>query len=378
MKKIFVRALSLALAGVMTALTLASCGGGLKEFEGDLREKYDYDLSEYVKPGKYKGLKVKIGSDTISKEQIEREIMKYNVLYTTTVDGNEWVRLGEGVPVEKGNIAEVKYQGYVDGVAVNDLKHSKEEGLSMAIGEEKLMVGIDEHILGMKIGEKKTVEITVPDPCYEYPHYVGKTVKFELELAGIRATELEPYGEGLFDNFGCHNADEFESQLISEVKRVRGEKLEDYVITRALGMAMDSFEVKKYPEKELKEVKDGTKTADEEDAKKDNVTFEEYIKTKYDMTPEEYDEKLDAYAKDVVFTEMVIYYIARKEQIALTNAAFDEKAEELAAEVGLSTPAEYVSYMSASGYTEFGVRELIWVELVNDFIYKNTEQVKEG
>lgn len=378
MKKSVIRAISLALAGIVTALSFASCSGDMKAFEGDLRERYDYNLKEYLKEGDYKGLKIKVGADTISERELEQEILKYNVLYTTTVDGVEWTRLGEGVPVERGNIAEVKYQGYLDGEPMGDLVHNKEEGLSMTIGEERLIEGIDEHILGMKIGEKKTVEITVPDPCFDYPHYVGKTLTFDLELAGIRATELEPYGEGLFNYYGCHTADEFEAQIISEIKRIRTENLEDYVVTRALGIAMDTFEVKEYPEKELKEVSDSVRAADEAAAEEAGVTFEEYISTEYELTAEEYDKDLEQYARELVFSEMVLYYIARNEQIALTSAAFDEKATQLAEELGLTTPAEYMSYMASSGYTEYAVRELIWGELVTDFIYKNTEQVKEG
>lgn len=377
MKKTVIRAVTLALAGIIAAASLVSCSGDMKAFEGDLRERYDYNLKEYLKAGDYKGLKIKVGSDTISKEEIDREIMKYNVLYTTTVEGVEWTRVGEGVPAEAGNIAEVKYQGYLDDNPMNDLVHYKEEGFSMSLGAENLIPGIDEHIIGMTVGEKKTVEITVPDPCYDYPHYVGKTLKFELELAGLRVTELEPYGDGLFNYYSSHNADEFEANIISEIKRVRADKLEDYVVTRVMRTVMDTFEVKKYPEKELEEIKKSVRAADEAAAKEAGVTFEEYIKTEYEITSEKYDTELDEYAHELVFSEMVMYYIARNEQIALTSAAFDEKATELAEELGLTTPAEYMSYMASSGYTEYAVRELIWGELVYDFIYANTEQVKE-
>ncbi|MBQ7828423.1 MAG: FKBP-type peptidyl-prolyl cis-trans isomerase, partial [Clostridia bacterium] len=372
-----IRAVALALAGVMAAASLVSCSGDMKSFDGDLRDRYDYNLKEYLKEGDYKGLKIKVGSDTISKEELDREIMQYNVLYTTTVEGVEWTRVGEGVPVERGNIAEVKYQGYLDGEPMTDLVHYKEEGYSMSIGSENLIPGIDQHIIGMTVGEKKTVEITVPDPCYEYPQYVGKTLTFDLELAGLRVTELQPYGEDLFNYYSSHNADEFEANLISEIKRIRSDKLEDYVITRVMSTVMETFKVKKYPEKELEEVKESVRAADEAAAEEAGVTFEEYIKTEYEVTSEEYDSELELYAQKLVFTEMVMYYIARKEQIALTSAAFDEKATELAEEVGLSTPAEYVNYMASYGYSEYAVREAVWGELVYDFLYDNAVQVKE-
>ncbi len=377
MKKIAFRFVSLAVSALMLISSLSSCTDTMEPFEGDLRDRYDYNLKEYVEVGEYKGLKIKIGSDNISQREIQARIMDLTVLYTATTTP-EWTRLGEGAVAEKGHIAEVKFQGYIDDEPMSDLVHSKEEGLSMALGADRILPGVDEQIIGMKIGEKKTVEITVPDPCYKYPNYVGKTIKFELELAGIRAAELEPYGEGLFEYNGCSTADQFEAQVISEIKRIRNEQLEDYVITRAVEMIFDEVEVKKYPEKELNEVITSTREADVAAAKEASVTFEEYISSEYGMTSEEYDEYVDEYAHEAVKSEMVTYYIARNEKIALTNAAFDEKATELAEENGLMTPGEFVDYMGAMGYSEFAVRELVWTEMVKDFIMENVEQVKEG
>ena len=377
-EKIMRRTVSFILAGVMSACVLASCGGDMASFEGDLRGRYDYNLKDYLKAGDYKGLKIKVGSDTISEAEINAQIMNYNVLYTTTLEDKEWVYLEEGSVAQAGNIAEVKYQGYIDGEAMKDLTNYKEEGLSMALGAESLIAGMDQHVIGMKIGEKKTVEFTVPDPCFKYPHYVGKTIKFELELCAIRATELEPIGEGLFEYYGCATEDDFEYQVINEIRRIRMDNLESYLESRIARMITDNFEVKKYPEKELKEVKDSYREVDKAAAEEAKQTFTEYVKEKYDMTETEYEAELDVYAKEVVFGEMITYYIARTEQIALTNAAFDEKATELAEAEGLSTPAQYVSFMAAQGYSEYAVRELVWGELVMDFIVNKTEQIKEG
>ena len=378
LKNILTRALTLALSGVMTVAALSSCTSGMKEFDGDLRGRYDYNLKEYLKEGKYKGIEIKVGADNISKEEIDAQIMNYNVLYTTTLEDNEWVYLEEGSVAEVGNIAEVKYQGYLDGKPMKDLVHSKEEGLSMALGSEDLIAGMDQHIIGMKIGDKKTVEFTVPDPCFSYPTYVGKTLTFELELCAIRATELAPIGEGLFEYYGCADNTDFEHQVITEIKRIRSNNIEQYLETRIARVIADSFEVKKYPEKELKEVKDSYYEADKAAAEEAGQTFADYILEEYDMTEKEYEDELDTYAKEMVFGEMIIYYIARNEQIALSNAAFDEKATELAEAEGLSTPAQYVQFMASYGYSEYAVRELIWGELVMDFLVKNTVQIKEG
>ena len=66
MKKHILRIAAAALVAAMAVTSLASCK--MKAFDGDLREHYDYDdLTEYIKPGKYKGLKVYTGDTSVKK-----------------------------------------------------------------------------------------------------------------------------------------------------------------------------------------------------------------------------------------------------------------------------------------------------------------------
>lgn len=443
-----------------------------EEYTGDFRDRYDYDLNEYLEVGEYKGLEVNINAGAPTEQEVNSQILNYRILYTATItvvkeigegipsesgfiadvkyqgyldgkaienlvnskaDGDtvelgkngiidgadehiigmtlgekktitvdvpevclkypelqgktitvdveivglrknesKWQDAGEGATAQMNDIVDIKYQGYLDGKPLNDIVNSKKEGYSAALGAEGVLPGVDEQIVGMKVGDKKTISVTVPDPCFNYPYYVGKTIDIDVEVVGIRRAELEPYDEKLFDYYGCTDEKSFEDQAVGELRRVRTEKLEDYVLDRVMYMAVENFKVKKYPEKELEEVRVGTIESVKAKAESRSVSYEDYVRDTMGMTVEEYEKSIEEYAKDVVKHEMVMYYIARAEKIALTNAAFDEKAEMLAQEYDLSTPAEYVSYMMANGYSESGVREQVWFELTYDFMYKNT------
>jgi len=475
MKKAAIRIASAVFAAIMSVGVFASCSKKpepLTEYTGDFRDRYDYDLNEYLEAGEYKWIEIVTNNSAPTQREIDAQILNYRVLYTATVTDIETI--GEGIPSEKGNIAnvkyqgyldgkeienfssknengdeislgkddiidgvdaeiigmkigekktvtvtvpevclaypelvgktitvdvelmamrkevskwkdagdgaaaqmndivDIKYQGYLDGKALNDIVNSKKEGYSIALGTYSLFDGVDEQIVGMKVGDKKTVTVTVPDPCFNYPYYVGKTITIDIELAGIRRAELEPCDAEFYEYYGCTDEHSFEEQVISELRRVRSEKMEDYVLDRVMYTVVDNFKVKSYPEKELEEVRTGTIDSIKAKAESRSVTYEDYVKDNLGQTVEEYEKSVDEYAHDVVKHEMVMYYIARREQIALTNAAFDEKAEMLAQEYELSTPAEYVSYMAAQGYSESAVREQVWFELVYDFMYKNT------
>lgn len=372
------RILCFVLAALMMSFATACANDEFEEFEGDIRYRYDYNLYDYIDEGEYKGLEVNIGSKDPTKREIDARILEYRVLYTATV--KEWKSVGEGVPAKMGDIVDVRYQGYLDGEKLADVAHSpyKEEGYSMTLGSDLVIEGMDEQIVGMKIGDKKTIELKVPDPCFDYPYYVGKTLKVDLEVTNIRAAELEPYDTEFANYYGSDSIDGFESYVVSEIKRVRSEELRDYVLDRVMRQVLDNFETVKYPEKELNDVIKSLKEADKEKAKEKKYdSVDDYITKEIGMSVDEYNKELEAYAKDLVHMEMVLCFIARKEKIALTNAVFDEKTIARAQENDMSTPAEYMSYMIASGWTEEAVREDIWFELVYDFMYENTTQITE-
>ena len=378
MKNTMKRILCFILAALMMSFAAACAGEEFEEFDGDVRYRYDYNLYDYIDEGDYKGLEVNIGSEDPTKREIDARILEYRVLYTATV--KEWESVGEGVPAKMGDIVDVRYQGYLDGEKLADVAHSpyKEEGFSMTLGSDLVIAGMDEQIVGMEIGDKKTIELKVPDPCFDYPYYVGKTLKIDLEVTNIRAAELEPYDTEFANYYGSDSIDGFESYVVSELKRVRSEELRDYVLDRVMKQVLDNFETVKYPEKELDDVIKSLKESDKQKAEeKEYASVDDYITKELGMSVDDYNKELEAYAKDLVHMEMVLYFIARKEQIALTNAAFDEKATARAQENEMSTPAEYMSYMVASGWTEEAVREDIWFELVYDFMYENTVQTTE-
>lgn len=368
MKKHILRIAAAALVAAMAVTSLASCK--MKAFDGDLRERYDYDdLTEYIKPGKYKGLKVYTGDTSVKKSEVERSILRNRSYYPAEF----WEDVPADTPAEFGNIVGLKYQGYLDGEPLNDMSNQKEEGFSIVLGTEMIFVGVDDQVIGMKAGETKTVELTVPEPCYEYPMYAGRTVKLDLEATYIQSAVYAEYNdEFVSSNFGVATVEDFEGEIAKNLNDKRSEEVENYVKTRALMQIEENFELKKCPEKEYNEVYDSLIANAEAEAEEKEQTLAEYAADN-GMTEDELYSQAKQKAEQIVFEEMIFYYIARKEQIALTDAAFDEKAEELAADNNLNGVDEYVSFMYYYyGYSNYGVHEQVWYSLVYDFILDST------
>jgi len=368
MKNVFVRVISFLCVMAMIVCSFAGCSESLEDFDGDLRGRFDFDLTDYVKPGKYKGLSVYVGSDEPTEAQIKAQVLRQMGYYC------DYVRLEEGT-AELQDIAEVKYQGYYKGEEIAGFTDGRDDGYSMLLGAEMLFEGFDSYVVGMKIGEKKTVSVKLPDPCMEYAFYAGETIEIEMELVGIRDLTFPEYNDAFVQEYGgAHNVDEFESGIITQLKTYKSNHIEDYVLTRIYKMLGENFKIKKIPEKECQELYDSSIKGIKEEAEKKERTYEEHaIKLGYESVAE-LEADVKKWAEEQTSTLMILYYIGRKEKIALSNAEFDERATVMAQENGLSTPAEYIAFMAYYGYSEYDVREQIWIQMIEEMLLEETTQ----
>ena len=112
--------------------------------------------------GKYKGIEIKKIEYNVTDEDINHELghmQEHNSRLITIEDR----------PVEKGDIATIDFEGFVDGKA---FEGGKAEGHELEIGSNTFIPGFEDQVIGMKIDEEKDINVKFPE---EY---------FSKELAG--------------------------------------------------------------------------------------------------------------------------------------------------------------------------------------------------
>src|SRR4051795_8546062 len=82
----------------------------------------------------------------------------------------------------KGDYAVIKYEGTRDGVA---FEGGSAERMPLVIGEDRLIPGFEDQLVGLKVGETKGFDITFPDD-YGEETLAGKQAHFEVELRELR------------------------------------------------------------------------------------------------------------------------------------------------------------------------------------------------
>ena len=107
-------------------------------------------------------------------------------------------------------------------------------------------------------------------------------------------------------------------------------------------------------EKEVKEQVKELNKSYEQLAENSGKEWEEYMEDTLGVDQEEYDEQIDLYAKELVKQEMIIYAIAEKEDLSVTDEEYDQYLENMLASSNFEDEKAFKEYtgMSLKKYAE--------------------------
>lgn len=405
MKKIL-KSVALLLCLLSVGGAFASCG--LKPFENDLRYRYDYDLTDYLKPGKYKRLEVYIGNTTVTEEEIADSVKRNSVF------GGEWTDIYDRACAE-GDIVGVSYQGYRRGESGDfddpiealskgfrlgeptdtpeALSESSSTTLPIVLGANELFPGFEDQIIGaFSVGDRKTLTFTMPEPCWDFPELAGEEIRMDVLLTYIQEIKYPEDENSIAQSSGFGSMEDYKLNLGSTLIKERNGKVDTYVHTRVWEKINENFTVKKYPEKELEEAVSALTESYTKEAQRNKVTLDEYISDYLGLTKEAFDARVEKEAKESVKDEMIVYYIARKEQIGVSNLDFEDKVEEMMEQGEFTDIDQYVRYVAYyNGYAGDGealtdemieharnyLKEVVLYGMVDDFVDEATVRKTE-
>ena len=136
-----------------------------------------------VKPefelGTYKGVKADKVSHRTLKKDIDAEIEKMR-------ERNSRMVTVEDRAVQKDDIANIDYEGFVDGVA---FEGGKGEGYDLTIGSGQFIPGFEDQLIGKSTGEDVEVNVTFPEE-YHAEDLKGKAAVFKVKINAIKYKEL--------------------------------------------------------------------------------------------------------------------------------------------------------------------------------------------
>lgn len=153
-----------------------------------------------IKIGKYTGLKATRNVQPVDEARVDAELDRMR-------QRNARLLTREGA-AEDGDIAEIDYEGFVDGTPFDG---GKDEGHSLTLGSGQFIPGFEEQVVGHKAGEDFEVKVTFPEE-YHAEELAGKEAVFKVKLHEVQHKELD----ALDDEF-AKDVSEFDS--LDELKK---------------------------------------------------------------------------------------------------------------------------------------------------------------
>ncbi|MCI9039352.1 MAG: trigger factor [Clostridia bacterium] len=161
-----------------------------------------------VKLGKYKGIELPKVEYTVSDKDIEHELghmAEHNARLVSIEDR----------AVEKGDIAVIDFEGFLDGKPFEGGKAEKHE---LEIGSNTFIPGFEDQVIGMKIDEEKDLNVTFPEDYFS-KELAGKPVVFKVKVHEIKHKELPK-----MDDEFAKDVSEFDT--LAELKNSIKEKIQ--------------------------------------------------------------------------------------------------------------------------------------------------------
>lgn len=275
-----------------------------------------------VKLGKYKGIELKKVEYTVKDEDINHELGHMQ-------ERNSRIVTVEDKPVEKGNIAVIDFEGFVDEKA---FEGGKAEGYELEIGSNTFIPGFEDQIVGMKAGEEKDVKVKFPDEYFS-KDLAGKDATFKVKVNEIKKKELPE----LDDDF-AKDVSEFDT--LKELKASIKEKLEKENEEKVKFETQDAA-VKNVCDNTEIDIPSGMIDSEIDNMVNDmksrlqyqGLTLDNYLKM-VGKTEQEFRKDYEEQAKEAVKSRLVIEAIVKAEKIEADDKDITAKIEEMAKNYG--------------------------------------------
>jgi trigger factor len=181
--------------------------------------------------GDYKNFNFRPEIDTIDDEKVDRVVEELR-------DQNGTLAPVEDRGAKKGDYAVIKFEGSRDGAP---FEGGTAERMPLIIGEDRLIPGFEDNLIGLSVGDKKGFDITFPDDYHE-ESLAGKQGHFETELRELREKVLPDADDdfarsmGDFEDLAAMKVgikERLERNALDKARHEFADKIIDYAVANA-------------------------------------------------------------------------------------------------------------------------------------------------
>jgi trigger factor len=286
----------------------------------------DYKLSECIKLGNYKGLKLNKTETVVTDAEVEAYIQ--TALSQTEVQD-------ENATAQMGDTVNMAYVGKVDG---KEFSGGTSDNADLLLGSGQFIDGFETGVVGMKKGETKDIKVRFPDD-YSASNVAGKDAVFTVTVNSIkRAAQLTDEWVQSRKEEGVNTVEEYREARRKELQNQDDSKNDDALRTQAWQKVVESCEFyklpKKYEEDAEKEYEDRLKKM----AEQRGISLDDYLKFA-GMTKDNLTAQKKQYGYTIAQSRILLEAICEAEGLSKKSPEYSKELEKVAESFNM-TPDE--------------------------------------
>lgn len=302
MKKI----IKLCVCGLAAATLLAGCSSA----EGGATPSDAVSEGTVTKLGNYKGIEVTVQPVVVTDEDVEASIQN-------ALDSNPEIVDITDRAAQDGDILNIDFVGKKDGV---EFEGGAAQGQSLTLGSNSFIEGFEEGLVGAKVGDKLSLDLTFPED-YQQPDLAGAAVVFDVTVNGIQEQKEAVLDDAFVERISFSEyktVDEFrkgikDDMIKSQEEQIEAQKQYDVIAAIVEGSEIEPSEaaVEAQYQQQLDYYNNMVSSY--------GMTIEDYISL-FDMDMETFQSQIREAAQDGVKQRLAIRAIAKKEKIKVKDA----------------------------------------------------------
>ena len=285
-----------------------------------------FNVVVYVKPEvtvkQYKGLEIEKVNTEVTEDDVRVEldnIRNKNARIITKEDG----------VVENTNIANIDFEGFLDGVP---FEGGKAEKYDLEIGSGAFIPGFEEQLIGMKVGEERDITTTFPEN-YGNADLAGKTTIFKIKLHEVKKKEIaELDDEFAKDVSEFETLKEYTESVKEKLAAAKANQAKAERETKTVDKLVENTEVE-IPEPMVEHEIEHMLREFEQNLAYQGLTLEKYMEI-LNMKEEDIKAQFrDTAIKDIKL-RLALEYVQKTENIEASEEDIDARVSELAKAYG--------------------------------------------
>ena len=307
-----------------------------------------------LKLGKYKDLGIKKDTVKVTKAEIEEETARLASRFAEIV-------VKEEGKVEEGNTAVIDFEGYVDG---EKLDGGTGANYPLEIGSHTFIPGFEEGIVGMEIGETKTLDLKFPE---EYTkELAGKEVKFDVTVREIKERVLPELNEEFYQDLGFEDV-KTEKEFNDEVKKMIEARKEEEAKNKYLDDVLEAAAKNMKGEINEEIIDDEVHRMIhqfEEQLRMQGLSVEQYLQFT-GGTHEDMHKQMEPEAEKRVKYRYLIEMVADAEKIEISDEDAEAEAEKMSSEYGVEKE-EFLKHFGGLEVVKYDLRMRKALEILGE------------